>query len=178
MLVLSPTTDEVIGTNLSTYIQSAHYNQMDGNVLRKFAPLPADLKANPFLGALIRLDFANSGLASDHLLYRVGIHLVRYVTPAHGEAFSYPLHKDGEWVTFSHLGGRHNVSGGGGVITDNDRKTLWEGTQEEFLDTFGVVDKHVLHRATPVSRVDPWQEGYRDVALIDFTPLIDLSDTK
>jgi len=65
-----------------------------------------------------------------------------------------------------------HVQGGFGVIADNNKNVIWEGLQEEFLDTFGVVDKLVYHMARPVRRADPTHEAWRDVLLIDFTPLI------
>ena len=168
-------TDELLATRLSHYCQSVTLNRVDGGVVREFAPLTDELRSSPFLHGLIRLDFTRSGLDAGNLLYQVGVHLIRQSPRGDAPAFSHALHKDGEAVTYSHLVARENVRGGVGMVAGNDRQVVWEGLQEKFLDSFAVVDRRVYHAVTPVERLDPARDAWRDVLLIDFTPVLPVS---
>jgi hypothetical protein len=169
-----PDLNVVVPTSRHTYIQSSRYNALDGGVRRTFPPLPGGLPNDPFLHDLIRFFYACAGFAPtlEGSPFQVGVHLIRQVPHAEAPAFSHPLHKDGEWVTYSMLVARQNVEGGKGMVADNGRRLVWEGTQKAFGDTFGVVDEKVYHAVSPVRRLDPVRPAWRDVLLVDFTPLV------
>ncbi|MEO1278705.1 MAG: 2OG-Fe dioxygenase family protein [Planctomycetota bacterium] len=175
--VLVPRPLTLIPTAVSQYSQSLRLNPRDGDTIRDFEPLPSELVQNAFLRALILHDFENSpfaSISSNNLAYDVGLHLVR-LRPRLGQpAISSPnrLHKDGEWITWIHLVSRHNVSGGESLVTDNDKELLLRSTLRRPLDTLGVWDHSVYHHVSQVDVAEGHDEGYRDVLLVDFTPMV------
>ena len=175
--VLTPRPLMVIPTDISDYAQSVLLNSKDGGTVRKFEPLPEDLATNSFLQALIRYDFEHSPFASvrsSNVAYDVGLHLVRMRARQGQPAVASPnkLHKDGEWVTWIHLVSRKRIKGGESVVADNDKKVLIRATLAQRLDTVAVWDDAVYHHVDPVEVAESESEGYRDVLIVDFTPML------
>lgn len=56
-------------------------------------------------------------------------------------------------------------------MADNDKEPLVKITLTDCLDTVTVSDKDVYHQVEPVEVASGEPEGYRDVLLIDFTPM-------
>jgi len=67
------------------------------------------------------------------------------------------------------------VTGGEIVVVDNNKRIILETILEESIDTIGVVDSKVYHQAKRVVVKSGETEGYRDVILIDFTPMVALT---
>lgn len=166
-------------TAASAYQQTLHLNPEAGGQVRKFDPIPTKMASNPLLYALILRDFALTKFSKEQLAgpIDVGVHLIRMRAEKDKPGFSVPncLHRDGEPYTFSHLVKRVNVTGGENVVADNNKKIIYETTLEEPLDTIGVVDSQVYHQAKPVLVKTNATVGYRDVILIDFTPMVALT---
>jgi hypothetical protein len=103
----------------------------------------------------------------------VGVHAIRCVARPGLPGISSPnrLHKDGEPFTFVHLIGRHGITGGKNLVTDNAKQLLVSLTLTERLDTVAVSDKDGYHQVKPIEVAPGHSEGYRDVLLIDFTPM-------
>ena len=178
--VLIPEPLTLVATAISNYAQSVFLNTKDGGSVREFEPLPRDLAGNSFLRALILYDFNQSPFSEMkdcNLVYDVGVHMIRMLAFPGQPAVASPnhLHKDGEWATWVHLVSRKRISGGGSVITDNNRKVLMEGTLNQFLDTVAVWDDSVYHHVNPVRVAQGEEEGYRDVLLVDVTPMLALT---
>lgn len=161
---------------VSTYIQSRDLNPDSGDITRVFPRLERELERNnSFLRALIEWDLTNV-LFPDPVLGQpmlVGVHQVRMVARAGrpGTVSPNELHKDGEPFTWVHLLGRHGVSGGVNLVTDNDKNELARFTLENRLDSFVLDDSQVYHHVSAIEVEPPFSEGYRDTILIDFTPL-------
>lgn len=175
--VLTPRPLTVIPTDISNYAQSVLLNSKDGGTVREFEPLPDELATNSFLQALIRYDFEHSPFASvrsSNLAYDVGLHLVRMRARQGQPAVASPnkLHKDGEWVTWIHLISRKGIQGGESVVANNDKEVLMRATLARRLDTVAVWDDAVFHHVNPVEVVGGEDEGYRDVLIVDFTPMV------
>ncbi len=175
--VLIPRPLTVIPTDVSNYAQSALWNPEDGDTVREFEPLPDELARNRFLQAVIRYDFAHSpfaGVRSSCVAYDVGLHLVRMWARPGQPAVASPnkLHKDGEWVTWIHLVCRQGVTGGESVVADNDKEVLMRATLARRLDTVAVWDDAVFHGVDPVEVAAGEEAGYRDVLIVDFTPMV------
>ncbi len=175
--ILIPEPLTLMPTEVSNYAQSVLLNPENGGVVREFEPLPDELAANRFLHALIRYDFTQSPFArvsSSNLAYDVGLHLIRLCArPGQpGVASPNKLHKDGEWVTWIHLMSRHGIRGGESVVADNDMRVLFQATLEQRLDTVAVWDDAVFHAVNPVEVEEGRDEGYRDVLIVDFTPML------
>ena len=57
-------------------------------------------------------------------------------------------------------------------MADNDKKILLQATLAQRLDTVAVWDETVFHHVNPVEVTEGEEEGYRDVLLLDFTPML------
>ena len=133
------------------------------------------MEANSFLREMILFDFFNTPF--DKAIWStpvdVGVHEIRYVARPGLPGISSPnrLHKDGEPFTFVHLIERYGITGGDSLVTDNDKRPLVRLTLTDRLDTVTVSDKDVYHQVKPIEVAPGESEGYRDVLLIDFTPM-------
>lgn len=158
-----------------SYTQSVDHNKEVGGVQRKFEPIPDCIANSAFLHDLILHDFelCEFTLAERISPFDVGVHFIRmYARPGvPGVSVPDELHKDGEPYTFVHLIGREDVIGGESVVADNNKKPKFEMTLSQPLDTLGVKDKLVYHQARRVEVNDGAKCGYRDVILIDFSPM-------
>ena len=160
---------------VSHYLQDRHFNPDDGGVVRTFERLTAAMESNAFLRGMIFFDFANAGFDESigSTPVDVGVHAIRCVARPSLPGISSPdrLHKDGEPFTFIHLIARDRVTGGESLVTDNDKRPLTRVTLSEPLDTVTVSDRDVYHQVEPIEVAAGESEGYRDVLLIDFTPM-------
>ncbi|QHI95480.1 hypothetical protein GT348_03650 [Aristophania vespae] len=160
----------------SCYKQDIKFNDEVIDEARKFQPVPNDILLNNLITSFILHDFKNSPLAhySSTVPMEVGIHFIRTkaMTGSPGVAVPNRLHKDGEPCTWIHLINREGLSGGENIITDNSKDNiLCEHTLLNPLDSIGIVDDQVWHQVKPVSVSGHTNVGYRDVILIDFTPM-------
>jgi len=160
---------------ISHYTQDRELNPTDGGVIRTFERLSTAAEANSFLREMILFDFFNTTFeeAIWSTPVDVGVHVIRYVSRPGLPGISSPnrLHKDGEPFTFVHLIDRHAIAGGESLVTDNDKRPLVRTILTDCLDTVVVSDKDVYHQVEPIEVAAGESEGYRDVLLIDFTPM-------
>ena len=160
---------------ISQYLQDRDLNPTDGGMARNFERLSDAMEANEFLREMILFDFDNTTFpeAARSTPMDVGVHAIRHVARPGLPGVSSPdqLHKDGEPYTFVHLIGRHGVTGGESLVADNEKRALVTTSLMDCMDTVAVSDNDVYHAVTPVEVVPGETEGYRDVLLIDFTPM-------
>ena len=160
---------------ISQYTQDRELNPTDGGVIRTFERLSKAVEANAFLREMIIFDFFNTTFnkAIWSTPVDVGVHAIRYVARPDLPGVSSPnmLHKDGEPFTFVHLIKRYGITGGENLVTDNNKRPLVRITLTDCLDTVIVSDKDVYHRVEPIEAAPGESGGYRDVLLIDFTPM-------
>lgn len=173
--VLLPWLDLLEARPISQYHQDRGFNSVDGGMVRTFDRLTKTIEANSFLREMILFDFSSTPFDNAILStpVDVGVHAIRYVARPGLPGISSPnnLHKDGEPFTFVHLIARQGVTGGVSLVTDNDKRPLMRLNLTGPLDTITVSDQEVYHQVDPVE-VDPGKsKGYRDVLLIDFTPM-------
>ncbi len=173
--VLLPWLDLLESRPISHYLQDRELNPTDGGVIRTFERLGRAMEANAFLRAMILFDFFNTTFekATWSTPVDVGVHAIRMVARPGLPGVSSPnrLHKDGEPFTFIHLIERHGITGGENLVTDNDKQLLVRMTLNDRLDTVTVSDKDVYHHVEPIDVAPGESKGYRDVLLIDFTPM-------
>jgi hypothetical protein len=163
----------------SAYLQNLNFNPEAGGQLRHFDPIPDMMAGNSLLLSLIRRDFSLSEFGKQTLAgpIDVGVHFIRMLAEPGKPGISVPdcLHKDGEPFTWIHLVNRVNVIGGENIIADNNKAIIYETVLEAPLDTIGVDDAHVYHQAKRVFVKEGEAVGYRDVILVDFTPMVALT---
>lgn len=159
-----------------SYKQDVGFNDEVIGEARKFQPVPDEILSNKLIASLILHDFKNSPLYqyADTVPMEVGIHFIRMKATFSSPSISVPnrLHKDGEPCTWIHLINRNGVSGGENIITDNTQTNiLCNQIMLRPLDSIGIVDDLVWHQVKPIHVEEQGKVGYRDVMLIDFTPM-------
>lgn len=170
----------------SDYRQSEDLNPEQRGALRCYAPLPESLWRNQLLKNLIFFDlqlvpFAEFWANQARSPLVVGLHLIRMrAFPGQPSVPSPSVpHQDGEPFTCIHLIDRVGVQGGVSQIFSNrplnqvnhPGELQAEFTLDEMLDTLVVWDKAVFHHVTPVETQPTCTSGYRDVLIVDFSPL-------
>ena len=177
-----PWCDHVVARPVSHYQQDSAFNPDQQGRTRYFEPLADATAANALLAALIRFDLAQLPLLSERLVnpVDVGVHLVRMVVVSGKPAVSSPphLHKDGEPFTFIHLIRRHQIRGGQTVVAEGRTpfsqvpgRVIDRFTLDRPLESVAVSDSHVFHGVEPIEVAPGHGTGFRDVLLIDFTPM-------
>ena len=169
---------EVVKRDVSYYEQDSSYNPEAGGLRRQFAGL-GELATNPLLIELIKVDFVSAPWLADHwhMPIDVGVHLIRYVARPGVPSVSSPanFHRDGEPFTSVHIVGRKDLEDGSGlteIAEDKDgNRLLAQFELAEPFETAVVTDALVYHRVTPVVVAPGKEIGFRDVVLIDFSPM-------
>lgn len=169
----------------SDYRQGADVNPEAGGQIRQFTPLTREVRNNKLLRELIWLDFNLLPLGKlwgnfGRNPVEVGVHLIRMPASPGSPGVAIPnrAHRDGEFFTFIHLIKRDGVKGGESLIYRSIKSgselvrgpLLHVCTLQDQLDTLAVWDREVFHDITPVIVADGFEQGVRDVILIDFTP--------
>ena len=159
-----------------SYKQDVGFNDEVVEEARKFQPVPNEILSNNLITSLVLHDFKNSPLHeyASTIPMEVGIHFIRMKATVDAPGISVPnrLHKDGEPCTWIHLINRDGVSGGENIITDNTKTNiLCNEAMLKPLDSIGIVDDLVWHQVKPVHVDGHGKVGFRDVILIDFTPM-------
>ncbi|MER7707456.1 2OG-Fe dioxygenase family protein [Kitasatospora sp. NPDC097605] len=168
LLSYSPGAPDAEFGTVTEYWQDEH-NPDYPRMRRRLPDLPAALRDNRLLDALIRADLGQALWLEE--LHRVpvyvGVHLIALGVRERGqEAVSSPncLHQDGgspATFTFAHLVGRRNVEGGENVIATAESAgrqpddlprdaVLARFVLSEPLDGYGVHDHRVSHYVGPV----------------------------
>lgn len=157
------------------YFQSEELNPVNGGSNRQFAPLLDHSVTNEFLHELIKFDFSQlpANEKRNDGLWTVGVHQIRILAEPsqHGLPAPEGIHKDGEMFTVQHLIRRHNITGGANSIYDNDKKLIYEWTQQSNFDSYYFEDEAVWHSVSEISSKDQKNRGIRDILLIDFDPV-------
>ncbi|MFK0691139.1 2OG-Fe dioxygenase family protein [Mesorhizobium sp. IMUNJ 23033] len=160
-----------------TYRQHAAFNDEAPDLARQFEAIPGRFLSSDLIRALIVHDFQNSPF-DEHSLslpFEVGLHFIRLQAEPDKPGIAVPnrLHKDGEPFTWIHLINRSGVTGGENIVTDNEQaNVLCEAILNSPLDTIGIVDDQVWHQVKPVYAEAHVRMGFRDVVLVDFTPMV------
>ena len=170
----------------SDYRQPRETNPEQNGALRNFSVLSRQAASNRLLKTLIFFDLQTIPLTDFWVNARrnpllVGVHLIRMKATEQYPGVATPNHphQDGEPCTCIHLINREHVIGGENQIfrsriqdgVTQPGEKLFEITLSAPLDTLIVWDSAVFHHVAPIEVAEGYSEGFRDVLLIDFTPL-------
>jgi hypothetical protein len=154
-------------------LQSREDNPLNGGILRTFQPLEPEVCKNPLLLALIKHDIDMVESLEPDLFAEpvsVGVHQVRITalgqTP--GKPTPEGIHRDAERYTFQHFWNRSGISGGEFLAYDENKNQVFRWLQTEMLDSI-LFTGTTWHSATPISRLEGSERGFRDIFLVDFT---------
>ena len=162
----------------STFYQSLETNPLNGGINRNFSELLKSTIENHFLHALMRLDFKSlpSSITCKNILWRIGVHQIKITSypGCPGNPTPEGIHRDDEAFTVQHLIHRHNISFGENLFYGESKIPSLNAKirllQKDFFDSY-YFDQSVWHSVSPVESLDGINEGYRDVLLLDFSPI-------
>ncbi|QNP68112.1 2OG-Fe dioxygenase family protein [Streptomyces roseirectus] len=154
------------------FFQSTELNPYAGGMHRKFEPLAARTRANPYLAQLM-WDVLAVLPGGRGRTWEVGVHLMRIVArpglPGHPAPEG--MHHDGHAFTSITLVGRADVSGGVSRFAGLDGRIHRELALERPGDTVVFEDPRCLHDVTPVEVAGDAALATRDVCGFSLNPV-------
>jgi len=166
--------DAIIRKPHQPHYQSRDYNILNGGIQRWFEPILDEVANHDFLLELMgicgRLFDVISPCSNRLAPWHTEVHQFRIEAGEKESGLPTPegMHRDGvDWVCVV-LINRQNVTSGVTRIFDNQREALSEFTLTNPLDTVFLDDIRVQHGVTPISRLDPDHEGFRDILVMTF----------
>jgi hypothetical protein len=154
------------------YIQPKYINGLNGGVSRSFDPLEPSFVADPLVNRLLDwMTIVCNQAEGSTLNWNIRLHPYRIIASSAqvGNPTPEGLHRDGVDYIVSMMVSRFNVEGGESTVTDNHRQVLWRRSLQKPMDIVIGQDALTMHAVTPVDRLDPLQEAWRDVLVIAFT---------
>lgn len=149
------------------HFQSRDHNPLNGGIQRKFAQIKQTVLENSVFAALAKL-----WIDIFELQTSIGLIEVHQFRIEAGETSGRPtpegMHRDGVDHVGVFLIDRYNVAAGTTLIEVNDEQGFREFTLTNALDAVFVDDHRVRHGVTPICRIDPTQEAWRDVLVLTF----------
>lgn len=151
------------------HYQSRHYNPLQGDIERWFAPVSDEIGAGTSLRTILAFarDFFG-GLAQTPRRWKIEVHQFRIEARADrpGEPTPEGMHRDGVDHVLVLMVRRENIASGTTSIHDLEGHELGSFTLTRPLDAALVDDTRVLHGITPVMPLDPGRPAYRDVLVV------------
>jgi hypothetical protein len=142
---------------------------------RFYASIGIGLLSSHAFAKLIEGDFLACQMSIIYKSYpvEIGINLIRIKASEQiaGVSPSNKPHRDGERFIIPQMFCRQNVIGGENSIWTDSGDCVWKGVLREPLDTLFVDDMRLLHHVEPISIEFGFQEGFRDVLIVDATPM-------
>jgi len=162
------------------YFQSTTANSYAGGIDRVVAQVTASSAENPLMRELIEFDFRQ--FPADPELrdkpWHVACHQFRIIANADeaGDPTPEGVHRDEIDFGAIHLMSRTNTEGGYSRIYDNSRNMVAEFRLESLMDTLFWADRDVLHSVTPITAADPTRPAVRDILILGYTCMPDLTE--
>lgn len=156
------------------HYQSRHYNRLQGDIERWFAPVSDETGSSASLHTI--LEFARGffgGIMPAAARWKIEIHQFRIEASADrpGEPTPEGMHRDGVDYVLVLMVHRENVASGTTSIHDLHGSELGSFTLTRPFDAALVEDARVLHGITPVVPLDAALPAYRDVLVVTFSSL-------
>ncbi|MER5218310.1 2OG-Fe dioxygenase family protein [Streptomyces sp. NPDC002838] len=156
------------------FFQSTELNPYAGGVHRKFEPLAARTRVNPFLIQLMWdvLAVLPEDRVASARTWEIGVHLMRILARPDRPGYPAPegMHHDGHAFTSITLIGRSGATGGRSRFADLQGDVYRELELEEPLDTVVFEDPRCLHDVTPVLVAEHADLATRDVCGFSLNP--------
>ena len=141
---------------------------------RQYVGLGDDVLKSHAFAQLIERDVRACPMSAVDGSYPIelGINLIR-VQAANQMTGSSPNepHRDGERYIVIHLIRRHNIVGGENGIWSDVGNCLWTGVLHNPFDSLFVDDVRLMHHIGPIAIGSVSQAGFRDVLIVDITPM-------
>ena len=152
------------------HYQTLDYNPLNGGVARYFAPILDDLHHSQTLAALLEFGNRIFSQIGGNPQWHIELHQFRIEARDGRDGKPTPegVHRDGVDFVIVVMIKRVNIDSGATTIFDLDNRLVGEFMLRETFDTVLVNDRRVYHGVTPITRLDPEQEAFRDVLVITF----------
>lgn len=152
------------------HYQTVEFNQLNGGIARHFEPLEPETCNNPVFQALMAFAKATFNRLQPFATWDIEVHQFRILAGAGslGKPTPEGVHRDGVDYVLMMLVARENVVDGETSIVGAAGERLTRFTLAQPFEAAFVDDHRVAHGVTPVMRLDPAREGYRDVLVVTF----------
>jgi hypothetical protein len=153
------------------HYQSLHYNPLQGDIERWFAPVLPEVGEGASLHSILRFAHGFFGmLAPDVPAWKIEVHQFRIEASAGrpGEPTPEGMHRDGVDYVLVLMVCRENIASGTTSIHDLQGRELGSFTLTRPLDAALVDDARVFHGITPVEALDTRRAAHRDVLVVTF----------
>lgn len=155
------------------FYQSKEVNQLNGGVIREFAPIESSIEQNNFLEQIIRVNFNRISDRENYKNWNIYVHQIRIIAKKCSSGLPAPegIHRDGHYYVAQVFISRENVKGGISYLFNQDKKPLLAVTLCNILDTILLNDQMLYHDVSPIKALNHDTLGKRDMLLIDFNPI-------
>lgn len=151
------------------HFQSTYRNNMNGGILRDYAPFKDSTINNPLLKTIV--EFVTPQISfNNEKKWRIQAHQFRIQANIDEAGCPTPegIHRDGADFILIMLLERNNISGGVNHIYDDAKRLVFGGILGEAGDAVLLDDRLVWHGVSEVYPRDQSNFGYRDVLVLTF----------
>ncbi|MGN8160717.1 2OG-Fe dioxygenase family protein [Salinisphaera sp. SWV1] len=160
------------------YEQPLDVNPLNGGVKRNFDPLEPGFRDHCILQNLLGsiADVVDT-IEMQVCQWNIKLHPYRILSREQNAGLPTPegLHRDGVDYIAMMLVKRLNITGGETSVTDSQHDVLWQGALSNPMDIVIADDRRTMHSVTPVTPVDSDAEAYRDVLIVAFERVDDVT---
>ncbi len=152
------------------YKQPTYLNPLNGGIDRYFAPVTAEIAANPVFRRILHTLGSTYGTVEDVPMWKINTYFNRTLaTDAEaGKPVPEGMHRDGVKFSCLFMTQYSGITGGVTTLFDNDKLPVFTGTLVNPGDCLIFRDDMVFHDTTAVTPTRPGVGGYRDVLVIEF----------
>jgi len=162
--------------NHDLFFQAKVYDQLYGDIQRRFAPLRQSDSNDDFFQQLVIESYKALPLRSELTSepFEVSVHMIRIeATPDNETGRPAPegIHRDGYHFGSIHLMQRRNIHGAANHIYDLEKNLIHQTFLEEPLDSIYFDDSAIFHGVSPFEPKDKAQRATRDMLILLYQPL-------
>lgn len=158
------------------FFQAKKFDQLYGDIHRRFAPMEASEIGSPFLQMLTIESYLSLPIPENLRLepFEISIHMIRIeATPSSGIGRPAPegIHRDGYHFGSIHLMQRENLEGADNFIYDLQKNAIDKIRLEEPMDSIYFDDAAIFHGVSPFEPRDLHRPATRDMLILLYQPL-------
>lgn len=153
------------------YTQPKYFNPLNGGLERHFAPLTANIVANPVFQRILQLLGRGYSAVEDVSSWKINTYFNRIIARSDeiGKPVPEGMHRDGVKFSCLFMAQRASCNGGETSLIDLiTHQPVFKGTLDQPAKCILFRDDTVLHDTTPIAPVTKRKIGYRDVLVVEF----------
>jgi hypothetical protein len=158
------------------FFQAKKFDQLYGDIHRRFAPLDPEDFDNVFFQMLVIDSYRSLPIPKELKAepFEVSVHMIRIeATPKSGIGRPAPegIHRDGYHFGSIHLMRRENIAGAHNHIYDLSKKLIDQVTLEQPMDSIYFDDTAIFHGVSPFGPQNHGKRATRDMLILLYQPL-------